>query len=141
MDSLPMTVSGKLDRKALPPIDFNSISTETEYAAPETEAEKVLAKALSTVLNVERVSMLDNFFNIGGDSINAIYVVSELEDMHYSLQVADIMQSDTLKDIVLAMNSTSDEDNYDYGFVQFDATEIELNELKELIRNYARPNV
>ena len=40
MESLPMTVSGKLDRKALPETDFTSISTETEYVAPETEEEK-----------------------------------------------------------------------------------------------------
>ena len=114
---MPLTTSGKLDRKALPEIDFNSISTETEYVAPSTEKEKALCSALSTVLGVEKVSMLDNFFNIGGDSINAIYVVSELEDMNFSLQVADIMQSDTIEDIANAMVSNADIDNYDQNEV------------------------
>ncbi len=117
LDSLPMTASGKIDRKDLPEIDFSSISEEIEYVAPATQKEIALVKALSTVLNVERVSMIDNFFNIGGDSIHAIYVVSALEDMNYSLQVADIMQSDTLADIVLCMESTADIDNYDQNEV------------------------
>ena len=57
--------------------------------------------------------MLDNFFNVGGDSINAIYVVSELEDAGFELQVADIMQSDTLSGIAKAMKSISNKDVYD----------------------------
>ena len=93
MESLPMTVSGKLDRKALPETDFTKISTETEYVAPETEEEKVLAEVVCDVLRTESVNMLDNFFNVGGDSILAIYVVSELEEKGYELHVADIMQS------------------------------------------------
>ena len=78
--------------------------------------------------------MLDNFFNIGGDSINAIYLVSELEDMNYSLQVADIMQSDTLSDIVLYMESTADEDLYDQN---------EINDLipfTPIMRAYIKEN-
>ena len=113
MESLPMTVSGKLDRKSLPEIDFTNISVDIEYVAPETEEEFALAKVLCSVLSLDNINMLDNFFNIGGDSISAIYVVSELEEMGYELQVADIMQSDTLADITKAMKSLSNKDAYD----------------------------
>ncbi len=123
LEALPMTVSGKLDRNALPEIDLENINTETEYVAPSTEREKVLADVVCSVLRKNSINMYDNFFNIGGDSITAIYVVSELEGMGYELNIADIMQSDTLMDIVKAMVSTADIDNYDqnelYDFIPF----------------------
>ncbi len=123
LKDMPMTSSGKLDRKALPEIDLTNISADIEFVAPVTEEEIALAKTLATVLNVEEVSMLDNFFNIGGDSITAIYVVSELEDMGYELHVADIMQSGTLSAVTKAMKSTSDKAIYDQnevnGFIPF----------------------
>ncbi len=112
LDSLPMTVSGKLDRKNLPEIDFSLISDEAEYVAPSTQEETVLANILASVLGIERISMLDNYYNIGGDSILAIHVVSELEDMSYELQVTDIMQSKTISDIAVCMKSMEYRDNY-----------------------------
>jgi amino acid adenylation domain-containing protein len=132
MESLPMTVSGKLDRKALPQTDFNNINTEAEYIAPETEEEKVLAEVVCDVLRTESVNMLDNFFNVGGDSILAIYVVSELEEKGYELHVADIMQSETLADVAKAMKVSTGEEPGDYGFVSLDATKVELSELNEI---------
>lgn len=113
LEEMPMTASGKLDRKALPEIDLNNISTDTEYVAPETEEEKALAVAIEEVLGTERVSMEDNFFNVGGDSISAIYIVSVLEEMGYELHVADIMQSDTFSDVAKAMKSTSNKAKYE----------------------------
>ncbi len=113
LETMPLTSSGKINRNTLPEIDLNNLSPETEFVAPTTEKEKVLADVLSSVLSADNINMLDNFFNIGGDSITAIYVVSELEDLGYELQVADIMQSDTLADIAKAMVSTADIDNYD----------------------------
>ncbi len=123
LEGLPMTVSGKLDRKALPEIDIENISTETEIVLPHTEEEKALAEVISSVLRTEKVNMLDNFFNVGGDSITAIYVVSELEEKGYELHVADIMQRDTLSDIAKAMKSNSNKAIYDQcevnGFIPF----------------------
>lgn len=123
LSDMPMTVSGKINRIALPQVDFNDISTEIEYVAPETEEEKAFAEAVCSVLRVSSVNMLDNFFNIGGDSIRAIYVVSELEEKGYELHVADIMQSDTLSDVAKAMKSTSNKAIYDQdevnGFIPF----------------------
>ena len=89
----------------------------------ETAEEKALSEVICSVLKTDSINMLDNFFNIGGDSIKAIYVVSELEEMGYKLHVADIMQNDTLSDVAKAMKSTSDKAIYDQdevnGFIQF----------------------
>ncbi len=117
LDALPMTVSGKTDRKALPEIDLAGISVETEYAQAGTGEEKALAQAVGTVLRTDKVNMLDNFFNIGGDSISAIYIVAALEEKGYELHVADIMQSDTLAEVAGVMREISDKSEYEQGEV------------------------
>ncbi len=123
LPEMPMTSSGKTNRNALPEVDLDSIETSTEYVAPEAKEEIALADVVCSVLRVNSINMLDNFFNIGGDSIKAIYIVSELEEAGYELHVADIMQSDTLSDIAKAMKLTSDRAIYDQnevnGFIPF----------------------
>ncbi|TWP50722.1 amino acid adenylation domain-containing protein [Lentzea tibetensis] len=74
LDELPMTPSGKLDRKALPAPEF----TSAEFVAPRTHTERVIADAWAEVLGVERVGAHDNFFALGGDSILSIRVISRL---------------------------------------------------------------
>ena len=77
--AFPLNASGKLDRKVLA-----SVSAEAEtkhYEPPVTEREKALAAVISEVLGVTDVSRDDNFFSLGGDSIRAIYTVSELHNV------------------------------------------------------------
>jgi amino acid adenylation domain-containing protein/non-ribosomal peptide synthase protein (TIGR01720 family) len=74
LDELPMTSSGKVDRRALPAPDI----TSDDFVAPRTETERVVAAAWADVLGVERVGARDNFFALGGDSILSIRVVARL---------------------------------------------------------------
>ncbi|NEQ78179.1 MAG: non-ribosomal peptide synthetase, partial [Okeania sp. SIO2C9] len=77
LSQLPLTPNGKLDRKALPAPDFaNSLSTE--YVAPETETEKVLAEIWREVLGIEQIGIHDNFFDLGGHSLMATQVLSRV---------------------------------------------------------------
>jgi amino acid adenylation domain-containing protein/non-ribosomal peptide synthase protein (TIGR01720 family) len=76
LDELPMTSSGKLDRRALPAPDLTVVATD--FVAPRTEAERVVAAAWADVLGLDRVGAKDNFFVLGGDSILSIRVVSRL---------------------------------------------------------------
>lgn len=117
LEKMPMTSSGKTDRNALPEIELENISTETEIVAPETQEEKTLAGVVCSVLRRNSINMLDNFFNIGGDSIKAIYIVSELEEMGYELHISDVMQNDTLSDVAKVMKSTSNKAIYDQNEV------------------------
>ena len=74
LDALPMTPNGKINRKALP---VPELRRHTEYTAPEGETEKLFCDIFSKVLKIERVGAKDNFFEIGGTSINAIKVIVE----------------------------------------------------------------
>ena len=123
LEEMPLTTSGKINRNALPEVNLENIGAEAEFVTPATPEEKALADAVCSVLNLDGVNMLENFFNIGGDSIKAIYIVSELENMDYELHVYDIMQKDTLADIAKTMRSKSDKAIYDQtevnGFIPF----------------------
>ncbi|HEX8272558.1 MAG TPA: amino acid adenylation domain-containing protein [Longimicrobiaceae bacterium] len=74
VDALPLTPSGKLDRRALPAPDFGS--AEERYVAPRTPAEEVLAGIFAEVLELERVGTEQNFFHLGGHSLLAARVVA-----------------------------------------------------------------
>ena len=95
LDRLPMTPSGKIDRKALP--DPKQTSSVT-YTAPETEEEKTVAESMQKVLGLSNpVGALDNFFELGGDSIKAIRMVSLIRQAGYRAQVSDIMNQKTVR--------------------------------------------
>jgi amino acid adenylation domain-containing protein/non-ribosomal peptide synthase protein (TIGR01720 family) len=76
LDSLPLTASGKVDRKALPVPESQRPDLTRRYIAPRTEAEKTLSKVWSKALRVEKVGVEDNFFELGGDSILSIQIIS-----------------------------------------------------------------
>ncbi|MGH3799015.1 MAG: amino acid adenylation domain-containing protein, partial [Pseudonocardiaceae bacterium] len=77
LDELPLTINGKLDRRALPAPTWDA-SSSAGYVAPRTEAEAAVAEVWAEVLGVERVGVADNFFELGGDSILSIRVASRL---------------------------------------------------------------
>ncbi|WP_460725781.1 amino acid adenylation domain-containing protein [Nocardia heshunensis] len=73
LDAIPLNAVGKLDRKALPAPVFEAA---TEYRAPTTDLETVLAEIIGELLGRDRVGVHDSFFALGGDSILAIQLVS-----------------------------------------------------------------
>jgi iturin family lipopeptide synthetase A len=80
MDKIPVSTSGKIDRKALPPplTGESRPKLDVEYVAPKTGLEKIIAKTWQEVLKLEIVGVYDNFFDIGGNSLKLILVNNKL---------------------------------------------------------------
>ncbi|MEE1281141.1 MAG: condensation domain-containing protein, partial [Acutalibacteraceae bacterium] len=88
IEVIPVTKNGKLDKRALPEIE---VRTTREYVAPTTDMEITVCEIFGNILGVEKVGLNDSFFELGGDSIKAIRIVSKLRDNGYKITVADIM--------------------------------------------------
>ncbi|WP_371669343.1 amino acid adenylation domain-containing protein [Streptomyces sp. NBC_00289] len=76
LDRFPLTPAGKIDRKALPPLDFTR--SRTSGRAPETEHERALAALFGDVLGTDGVGADDSFFDLGGNSLLATRLVSRI---------------------------------------------------------------
>ena len=115
---MPLTASGKANRNALPEIDLENISTEAEYVAPSTSAETVLAECTGKVLGYEKVSVLDNFFDIGGDSLKAIELTARLEEKGYTVAVKEIFSCKNIRELAVKLEEKeAEERNTEYGNV------------------------
>ena len=88
LDEMPLTSSGKVNRKALPEVDLENITNDAEYVAPETQMQKELCKLIELVLGTSPVGITDDFFDLGGDSLKAIELVSKAhnEGIYFNLQ-------------------------------------------------------
>lgn len=80
LDRLPLTPSGKLDRKSLPYSDRDAPEEDESSGEPSDAIEKLLAQLWSEALKLERISIYDNFFDLGGNSLSAIRVLARLQD-------------------------------------------------------------
>ncbi|MWA01879.1 amino acid adenylation domain-containing protein [Actinomadura sp. LD22] len=96
LDALPLTVNGKLDRAALPAPDF---SAKTSSRAPRTPEEETLAALFREVLTLERVGIDDGFFDLGGDSIIAIQLVSRARRSGLVITPRDVFQHQTVEEL------------------------------------------
>ena len=98
LEALPLTPAGKVDRKALPPPQWQ---TASEGDAPQTDNEQTLATIWQQLLGRETVSRDDNFFALGGDSILALQVVSRARQQGLALTPKELFEQPVLKELAV----------------------------------------
>ncbi len=108
LDKLPLTISGKLDRKALPNPEFTS---KDAYTEPRNEIEKKVRDIWAEVLGLdkEKIGIYDNFFRLGGDSIISIQIASKARQQNIHFLVKDIFNYPTIAGISASLKNIQDE--------------------------------
>ncbi|NVN48534.1 non-ribosomal peptide synthase/polyketide synthase [Mycolicibacterium hippocampi] len=93
LDALPLTVSGKLDTRALPAPEYE---TTDRYRAPTDAVEQILAGIYAQVLGLERVGVDESFFDLGGDSILSMQVVAQARAAGLTCRPRDVFVEQTV---------------------------------------------
>lgn len=120
VDKFKLTANGKVDKKALAKIKLNSTST---YEAPNNDFQRQLAKIFENILGVTQISINDNFFEIGGDSLSAIKLQIEAFNNGLNISYKDIFTYPTIKLLSEhTSNSGAKQENneevvYDYSLI------------------------
>ena len=90
-----LNTNGKIDKSKLP----SPTLVHTDYQPAIGEIEQAIASVWSEILGVENIGRDDNFYSLGGDSIKAIPIVSRLKKMEIPVDVRDIFQYQTIKEL------------------------------------------
>jgi amino acid adenylation domain-containing protein len=102
--SFPRTPSGKLDKRALPAPSGDDL--RGAFQAPATSAEERLSRVWATLLNVEQVGRLDDFFMLGGHSLTAIRLVSHVSrDFGVDLALNTVFEHSRLDDLARVISA------------------------------------
>ncbi len=104
--ALPLTPLGKVDRRALTRAQVPGGSDAETFVAPRSELESMLAAIWARVIGVERVGVLDNFFEIGGDSILTIHIVSALRQHGLQMAPKDLFRHPTVSELAAHLSAT-----------------------------------
>ncbi|HEX2270677.1 MAG TPA: amino acid adenylation domain-containing protein [Pyrinomonadaceae bacterium] len=99
LETLPLTRSGKVDRRALPAPDRAGSQSATPFVAPRTLVEEVLAAIWAEVLHVDRVGIDHNFFSLGGDSIRSIQVRTRAQQRGIRISHQQLFQHQTIREL------------------------------------------
>jgi amino acid adenylation domain-containing protein len=111
LESLPLTVNGKVDRAALPAVDDSRPALSATYVEPRTDVERTLATIWQEVLGIAKVGIQDNFFELGGDSIRSIQVLAkaQLKGINFSLQ--KLFQKPAISALVENLDDAREDEN------------------------------
>ena len=106
LEALPLTLNGKVDRRALPPPEKKR-SKQTAFVAPRTLTEETLASTWSDLLGVEQVGINDNFFELGGHSLLATQLISRLRiAFQVELPLAALFENPTVAKLAILVTQS-----------------------------------
>ena len=123
LGSMPLTVNGKLDRRAL--LEPQSwIGESAAYVAPRTETEQILANIYTQVLKVNRVGVHDSFLDLGGHSLHAMGLIAKIaEKLKVDVSVVEVLQSLTIDRMAKVIQSKNLPDNEPTGIDELEYDE------------------
>ncbi|MBC8757700.1 AMP-binding protein [Kordia sp. YSTF-M3] len=100
VDNLPLTPNGKLDRKALTGLQGETLATAEKFVEPSTEEEEKLLDIWKEILGKERISVTDDFFNLGGHSLKAVNMLFKVnKEFGLSVEFTAIFKLRTITEL------------------------------------------
>ena len=130
LDALPLTPNGKLDYRALPAPNQERPALEIAYVPPHTPTETVLTAIWMDVLDLDRIGIHDNFFELRGHSLLAVQVIARLEEIFpVAVPLRQIFDTPTVAQLAQQIEALCAEAQVDAGAVA--QLFIDLNELSD----------
>ncbi|WP_197055448.1 non-ribosomal peptide synthetase [Gillisia sp. Hel_I_29] len=124
IDEFPLTATGKIDRRSLPSPEGLEISHGVEYVAPETDTEKQLVVIWEDILGKENIGVKDDFFELGGNSLKIIQIVSRINRLfNIEISIKSFFEDSTIRNVtkrvqaqlwVVSSKTSSNENNREY---------------------------
>jgi amino acid adenylation domain-containing protein/non-ribosomal peptide synthase protein (TIGR01720 family) len=99
LPELPLNVSGKVDRSALPPVGAATMVASAAFREPQTPTEKLLAGVWEGVLGVGKVGLDDRFLDLGGDSIKALQISARMRAAGWRLELRNLYNHPTVGEL------------------------------------------
>jgi amino acid adenylation domain-containing protein len=97
LQALPRTLSGKLDKQALPEVERTYIASHAAFIAPQTELERTIAAVWQEVLGIRKVGLEDNFFDLGGHSLLMVRLRNKLQQaLQTDISIIELFQYPTI---------------------------------------------
>ncbi|WP_010500218.1 non-ribosomal peptide synthetase [Paenibacillus elgii] len=132
IDRLPLTPNGKIDRRALPKPDLFQYA-DADFGEPRNEIEKTLCRIWAELLVLDRVSIHHNYFEIGGDSIKTMLLISRAKSAGIELTPKHVFQHQTIAELsqIVTVSQDSDQERAESGYecdmVRYDFPLAHLN--------------
>jgi len=121
LEHMPLTPNGKIDRKALPDPNENFIRF-TEYAAPDSGLEQIFVNVWQGILDIDKIGVTDNLFDLGGNSISIIQFASRIsKDYNIHIPIQQILKTPSIRQLVRAISEK------DTGITDYSSERIRLN--------------
>jgi amino acid adenylation domain-containing protein len=96
LEELPLTPTGKIDRKKLPQPEHTLEAKKKKYAGPRNRTEEILTEVWAEVLGLERVGIEENFFELGGDSIICVRIIGRAQERGVEFSVQELFEHQTV---------------------------------------------
>ncbi|MDB9514491.1 amino acid adenylation domain-containing protein, partial [Kamptonema animale CS-326] len=106
IDYLPLTPNGKIDRRRLSsPENLTAASGARAFADPRNQTESTLAQIWASILNLDRISIVDNFFDLGGDSLLAVRLIDRInKQFQQDLPLSTLFLNPTVENLANRLN-------------------------------------
>lgn len=104
LKEIPLTLNGKVNYALLPGPQI----IEKEFIKYQTLVEKELVKSMEEILGIDNISMNNNYYQLGGDSIKAIQISSKLKSLGFNLKVKDILNHDSIEEIAASIEESDE---------------------------------